>query len=72
MVFNAASGELFVMRNVAHLVPPRLSLSNLLTFPWIEGAVAKGDLRLHGRFFDIRSGILERLGDDGTFRPIPE
>ena len=50
----------------------RLSLSNLLTFPWIEAAVAKGDLRLHGCFFDIRSGTLERLGDDGTFRPIPE
>jgi len=50
----------------------RLSLSNLLTFPWIKDRVEQGDLRLHGCFFDIRSGILERLGDDGTFRPIPE
>jgi len=50
----------------------RLSLSNLLTFPWIEAAVAKGDLRLHGCFFDIRFGTLERLGDDGMFRAIPE
>ena len=50
----------------------RLSLSNLLTFPWIKEAAAAGGLRLHGCFFDIRTGILERLGDDGTFRPIPD
>jgi len=23
-------------------------------------------------FFDIRSGVLERLGDDGIFHPIPD
>jgi carbonic anhydrase len=50
----------------------RLSLENLMTFPWIRDAVAAGNLTLHGCFFDIRSGILEKLGDDGTFRPIPE
>jgi carbonic anhydrase len=50
----------------------RLSLENLMTFPWIESAVKAGRLRLHGCFFDIRSGILERLGDDGVFRPIPD
>jgi len=50
----------------------RLSLANLLTFPWIKDAIEAGDLRLYGCFFDIRSGILERLGDDGTFRPIAD
>jgi carbonic anhydrase len=50
----------------------RLSLNNLLTFPWIKGPVEAGDLRLHGCFFDIRSGILERLGDDGIFHPISD
>jgi carbonic anhydrase len=50
----------------------RLSLENLMTFPWIKDAVEAGRLRLNGCFFDIRSGILERLGDDGIFRPIPE
>jgi carbonic anhydrase len=50
----------------------RLSLENLMTFPWIKSAVEAGQLRLHGCFFDIRSGILERLGDDGVFRPIPD
>jgi len=49
----------------------RLSLENLMTFPWIKDAVSAGDLKLHGCFFDIRSGILERLWEDGTFRPVP-
>lgn len=42
----------------------RLSLANLLTFPWIGGAVAAGRLRLHGFRFDIRSGVLARLEGD--------
>ena len=49
-----------------------LSLANLLTFPWIKDAVDAGHITLHGCFFDIRSGILERLGGDGVFRPISD
>ena len=48
----------------------RLSLENLMTFPWVRDPVAAGKLALHGCFFDIRSGILERLGDDGSFHPV--
>jgi carbonic anhydrase len=155
MVFNAAPGELFVIRNVANLVPPygpddqphgisaaiefavralkvpqiivmghamcggiaallngapaevsdfvgqwvgiaeparrramaapaerrqdvceresvRLSLDNLMTFPWIKSAIEADQLELHGCFFDIRSGILERLGEDGDFHAIAD
>ena len=48
----------------------RLSLANLESFPWIRAAVAARTLRLHGFYFDIRSGTLMRLGADGTFAPI--
>ena len=50
----------------------RLSLDNLMTFPWIASAVGAGNLNLHGCFFDIRSGVLERLGTDGNFKQVAE
>lgn len=50
----------------------RLSLTNLMTFPWIRSAVEAGQTTLHGCFFGIRSGVLERLGADGVFRGVPE
>jgi carbonic anhydrase len=50
----------------------RLSLHNLTTFPWIADAIGAGRLKLHGCFFDIRSGILEHLGDDGAFHALAE
>ena len=48
----------------------RLSLENLGTFPWIRDAAAAGRLRLNGFYFDIRTGILMRLGADGAFAPV--
>jgi carbonic anhydrase len=50
----------------------RLSLDNLMTFPWIKDAVEAGHTTLHGCFFDIRSGVLEHLGEDDVFHPIPD
>jgi carbonic anhydrase len=46
----------------------RLSLKNLLTFPWIAQAVAAGRLELHGMRFDIHVGELSRLVGDHFVR----
>jgi carbonic anhydrase len=43
----------------------RLSLANLMTFPWIEQAVAEGRLKTQGFRFDIHNGILSRLDGSG-------
>ncbi|HEY0421443.1 MAG TPA: carbonic anhydrase [Acetobacteraceae bacterium] len=44
----------------------RLSLANLMTFPWVREAVEAGRLRLHGLHFDTRTGGLAAL-DGGGF-----
>lgn len=49
----------------------RLSLANLMTFPWVREAVEAGRLRLHGCHFGIASGTLSLLGEDGRFAPVP-
>jgi carbonic anhydrase len=47
----------------------KISLTNLLTFPWIAERVAAGKLALHGAWFDIRIGELMMLQPDGSFAP---
>jgi len=47
----------------------KVSLNNLMTFPWIAERVAAGDLTLHGAWFDIRIGALMILQPDGAFAP---
>ena len=42
----------------------RLTLGNLMTFPWIAERVGAGKLALHGYRFAVHSGVLERI--DGT------
>ncbi len=48
----------------------KLSLRNLMTFPWVAARVNDGRLHLHGASFDIRSGMLSRLNADGAFEPV--
>jgi carbonic anhydrase len=48
----------------------RLSLANLMTFPWLAERVHEGKLTLHGTHFDVRYGVLHVLGKDGTFAPV--
>lgn len=43
----------------------RLSLANLLTFPWIAEPVNAGELTLHGMQFDIHTGVLAHVGPGG-------
>lgn len=45
----------------------KVSLANLMTFPWIADRVAKGKLVLHGAWFGIHSGSLMMLQPDGLF-----
>ncbi len=52
----------------AELEVVKLSLANLMTFPWIAERVAAGSLRVHGAWFAIRSGELMLLQSDGSFQ----
>ena len=42
----------------------RLSLDNLTTFPFVQKAMAAGDLRLHGWYLNIYEGALEGWNPD--------
>ncbi len=44
----------------------RLSMANLMTFPWIADAVAAGRLSLQGFMFDIHTGVLSRVTAEGV------
>lgn len=47
----------------------KVSLHNLMTFPWIAEAVRTGTVHIHGWYFDITNGDLQRL-DGGSFTRI--
>ncbi len=46
----------------------RLSVRNLMTFPWIAERVKAGTLSLHGAYFGVATGRLEVMDADGEFR----
>ena len=48
----------------------KVSLDNLMTFPWIASQVSAGKLILHGAWFDIHSGTLMILEPGGSFAPL--
>lgn len=48
----------------------KVSLSNLMTFPWIAERVDTGRLTLHGAWFAIKSCTLELLQPDGAFAAV--
>ncbi|MBU8543332.1 MULTISPECIES: carbonic anhydrase [Roseomonadaceae] len=47
----------------------RLSLANLMTFPWVAEAVEAGRLTLQGAHFGVATGRLMLLGANGEFAP---
>jgi carbonic anhydrase len=48
-----------------------LSLKNLMTFPFVQAAVEKGELHLHGAYFGVASGrLLVRNEATGVFEPV--
>jgi carbonic anhydrase len=50
----------------------KISLANLLTFPWIAERVDDGRLTLHGAWFAVHSGELMLMNEDGEFSVIDE
>lgn len=48
----------------------KVSIENLMTFPWVRSRVEEGTLRLRGAWFAIESGKLMLLGPDGAFAAV--
>jgi carbonic anhydrase len=62
---RCASGE--ERQRCAEYEVVKVSLRNLMSFPWIAAPVAAGELRLHGAWFGIASGALQVMQPDGSF-----
>jgi len=63
----AASDDPAEQRRAVEYQCVKLSLQNLTSFPWIRERIDAGTLVLHGAYFAVATGVLERLGPDGTF-----
>lgn len=48
----------------------KVSLKNLMSFPWIAERANAGTLNLHGAWFAVNSGKLAVLQEDGQFKAI--
>lgn len=49
----------------------RVSLANLMTFPWVREKVESGELTLRGTFFAISDGVLHLMDKEtGAFAPV--
>lgn len=58
-------------QSALELAAIRLSLDNLLSFPFVAAAVAEGRLQLQGACFDIAEGVLRVLNhDSGRFEAV--
>ena len=55
-------------QEVAEHEAVRISLANLMTFPWVAEAVAEGRLTLHGAHFGVATGRLVLVPAEGDVR----
>jgi carbonic anhydrase len=62
-------GETSVRQHALELQSIEQSITNLLTFPWIQSRSESGDLSIHGAWLDIRRGELH-LRSDGSWTRI--
>ncbi len=72
LVCDAADPTSEAMQTACENEAVRLSLDNLRSFPWIAAREASGRLQLHGATFDIRTGLLQVMRQDGRFAPVSE
>jgi len=69
-VYTKCTSEEDVLLSLEHEIV-RLSLKNMMTFPWIREKVEEGSLRLHGWYFGIARGILYTMDHStGEFLPV--
>jgi carbonic anhydrase len=67
----AAKGGEKALRHTCELQVVKVSLSNLMTFPWLAERVSRNALALHGWYFDLENGDLLRCDRaTGEFTPI--
>jgi carbonic anhydrase len=64
---SKAGGDMTLAQTLAEQEGIRISIANLMTFPWIKSRVEGGELAVHGLYFDLATATLNRLGDDGAF-----
>ncbi|MBQ7584720.1 MAG: carbonic anhydrase [Desulfovibrionaceae bacterium] len=57
--------------HACELLSVRLSLESLKTFPWVKSRLKKGELTLHGWYFDLKTGeLLEYDEEREVFHPL--
>ena len=61
----AAGGSPEAVQRTCEHEAVKISLGNLMTFPWIRERVREGALALHGCYFDLETGDLLHLGSSG-------
>jgi len=65
-----AAGPPEAVQRVCEHEAIKVSLANLVTFPWVRERVGQGALALHGCYFDLAAGELLHLDKTGQFQAV--